>query len=887
MLPRALLLLAFVCVAVRATAGQGAASDGLALLIAALERAAVAGDRGALTQLGADGERTPGLLELLALDGNRPAGFIIKARDRSPLENGQERLLLEVFVQYGIEARISTWQMDVSPAPAAKPAGWVVAGAERLSFLGGLHRLSLNAQKQFTVRNLTIEAPDLTLNLPTGSAFVAETPEGTTAVVLLGRGRMRFTPDDVAEQTQLRIFSGEPSLDAAFDRAFLRVRPGDFAPRFSDGTLEARPVSRRDFDRARDVFEEYVGRTLLLDLTDLSRERWSLTPSPGDLIAEVRTREFGSLTYARAGKDAEDVSLFDRRRRRNISVYASDEKLAVRGRSFSEDDSSEYDIVHHEIDAAFQPERLWIDARSRMLVRVRGFALTTLTLRLAESLTVRSIVSPELGRLLHLRIVGQNSVIVNLPTTLTKDTEFRLQIIYSGRIEPQTLEREAVSVEGGVPSQDVAQETIVIRLEPQWLYSNRSYWHPQGTVTDFATARLRITVPPEFDVVATGAPTGPAAPEPGPVAAGQRPRKVFVFDASHPSRYFACLISRFTPVVTARLNVLSSHEAAKNGAGEPVSLQVVANPRQTGRARSLAERATAIFEYYASILGNAPYPSFTLAIAEAELPGGHSPPYFAVVNQTLPMSTLQWRNDPVSFDNYPSFFLAHELAHQWWGQAVGWKNYHEQWISEGFAQYFAALYAARERGDDALANVLRQMRRWSVDQSEEGPVYLGYRLGHIKGDGRVFRAIIYNKAALVLHMLRRWVGDDVFFAGVRRFYEEWRYRKAGTEDFRSVMEAAGARDLESFFEAWIYGTSIPQLRFSYETREASALVRLEHRGAAMPIPVTVTVTYASGETEDQVMAVTGPTAELTIPLKGRVREIQVNRDNGALAEFTR
>ena len=887
MVARALMLFAMVCVAMPAAAGQGAGPDGVALLIATLERAALAGDRAAVAQLGADGDRTPGLLELCALDGSRPAGFIIKARDRSPLENGQERLLLEVFVQHGIEARISTWQLDVSPAPDASPAGWVVALAEQLSLIAGLHRLALNPQKQFEVRNLTIEAPDLQLELPAGSAFVAETPEGTTAVVLLGRGRMRFAPNDVAEQTQLRIFSGETSLDTEFDRAFIRVRPADFASKFTDGSLQGRPVSSRDLDRARDVFEEYIGRTLLLDLTDLSRERWSLTPTAGDLIAEVRTREFGNLTYARAGKDAEDVSLFDRRRRRNISVYASAEKLATRGRSFSEDESSEYDIIHHEIDASFQPERLWIDARARMLVRVRAYAVTTITLRLAEPLTVRSIVSPELGRLLHLRIVGQNSVIVNLPGVLTKDTEFRLQVIYSGRLEPQTLEREAVSLESERYSQEIAQEPLVIRLEPQWLYSNRSYWHPQGTVTDFATASLRITVPPDFDVVASGTPTGPGAPEPGPVAAGERPRRVFVFEASRPSRYFACLISRFTPVVTARLNVSSAPESANDGGAEPVSLHVVANPRQAGRARSLAERATAIFEYYASILGSAPYPSFTLAIAEAELPGGHSPPYFAVVNQTLPMSTLQWRNDPVSFDNYPSFFLAHELAHQWWGQAVGWKNYHEQWISEGFAQYFAAMYAARERGDGALANVMRQMRRWAVEQSPEGPVYLGYRLGHIKGDGRVFRAIIYNKAAVVLHMLRRWVGDDVFFAGVRRFYDEWRYRKAGTEDFRAVMQAAGAGNLEGFFEAWIYGTAIPQLRFSYVTAASSATVRLEHRGVAMPIPVTVTVTYASGENDDHLVAVAGQSAELTIPLKGRVREIQVNRDNGALAEFTR
>ena len=119
---------------------------------------------------------------------------------------------------------------------------------------------------------------------------------------------------------------------------------------------------------------------------------------------------------------------------------------------------------------------------------------------------------------------------------------------------------------------------------------------------------------------------------------------------------------------------------------------------------------------------------------------------------------LTWRNDPVNFDNYPQFFMAHELAHQWWGQAVGWKNYHEQWISEGFAQYFAALYAGEMNGQAALTNVVRQMRRWALEQTDAGPIYLGYRLGHLENDSRVFRALVYNKGAAVLHMLRRLVG---------------------------------------------------------------------------------------------------------------------------------
>src|SRR5207302_789140 len=144
-----------------------------------------------------------------------------------------------------------------------------------------------------------------------------------------------------------------------------------------------------------------------------------------------------------------------------------------------------------------------------------------------------------------------------------------------------------------------------------------------------------------------------------------------------------------------------------------------------------ADRTAEIVQFYTSILGDCPYPSFTVALLEHDRPGGHSPAYFAELNQPLPTTPFTWRNDPEVFDGFPEFYLAHELAHQWWGQAVGWRNYHEQWLSEGFAQYFSALYAKHHRGNDVFESVLRRLRRWAMAESSQGPVYLGYRVeGH-------------------------------------------------------------------------------------------------------------------------------------------------------------
>jgi predicted metalloprotease with PDZ domain len=388
---------------------------------------------------------------------------------------------------------------------------------------------------------------------------------------------------------------------------------------------------------------------------------------------------------------------------------------------------------------------------------------------------------------------------------------------------------------------------------------------------------MKLTAPGMYDVVASGTPQGQAETLPAPP--GQRPRKRFAFTASRPARYLSVLISRFQQFPAIPLKLRDDRD--------PMPFFVFANPREVTHVKSTTDKASDILRFYASLMADVPYDTFTLALTESSLPGGHSPAYFALVNEPLPMTQYSWANDPVSFQNYRSFFIAHELAHQWWGQAVGWKNYHEQWLSEGFAQYLAALYAERERGADTFTSVLRQMRRTAIDASPQGPVYLGYRLGHLKGDSRVFRALVYNKGAMVLHMLRRLVGDEAFFSGLREFYAKWRYKKAGTDDLRLAMENATGRPLDRFFNRWIYSSGIPTLRVATTVSPSALRIRFDQSENVYDVPVTVSLTYVDGTTEDVVVAVTEESVERSIPLKLALRSFEVNRDGGALAEITR
>jgi aminopeptidase N len=157
--------------------------------------------------------------------------------------------------------------------------------------------------------------------------------------------------------------------------------------------------------------------------------------------------------------------------------------------------------------------------------------------------------------------------------------------------------------------------------------------------------------------------------------------------------------------------------------------------------------------------------------------------------------------------------VAHEIAHQWFGDSVTGSTWADLWLSEGFATYFAGLFVERHEGQKPFRDYMRQAAETYFRYAEKTrtPIFDNETEDLFK----LLNANNYQKGAWVLHMLRSSLGDKAFFQGVRIYYARHKNSTATTEHLRAALEEASDRDLRVFFQSWIYGKGHPQYELSW------------------------------------------------------------------------
>jgi len=235
--------------------------------------------------------------------------------------------------------------------------------------------------------------------------------------------------------------------------------------------------------------------------------------------------------------------------------------------------------------------------------------------------------------------------------------------------------------------------------------------------------------------------------------------------------------------------------------------------------------------------------------------------------------------------------IAHETAHQWFGDAVTEREWGHLWLSEGFATYFATLWTRASRGDSAwraeLANIRQQVLTDSVVQAR--PVLDTAETDYLA----LLNANSYQKGAYVLAMLHRMLGDSAFFRGLRAYYAEHRDGNALTDDLRRALERSSGRELGQFFDQWLRrpGVATPTIGWSYDASAGTvSMLVLQDSTRAYALPLTVEVRNVDGSTRRVELEVPArPRAELTLPgpFAGRPASIVLDPDDFLLARISR
>jgi aminopeptidase N len=299
-----------------------------------------------------------------------------------------------------------------------------------------------------------------------------------------------------------------------------------------------------------------------------------------------------------------------------------------------------------------------------------------------------------------------------------------------------------------------------------------------------------------------------------------------------------------------------------------------------------------ILDFYSSKFGEYPYSKFAVAEIPEFFSGGHGDQGFIMMDSNLFRSSL------------PPEFLAHEIAHNWWGALVfaegentlrsvkGFWNFpevqsrtegeeHNYWLLEGFATYSGLLYTEHKDGREKMIDSLEDKRKEYLDKIKEYSDEPIVRVEEEYGEGR-YHAIVYSKGAWVLHMLRYVVGDQIYFDIMRNYARQFEGKSANIEDFQEISEEIYGRDMDWFFDQWVRGTALPDYAIGdVEVAENSGRYYIRasilQRGDTIQMPVDITL-HTKGPDVTKRVWIDEPIESVTFTADARPGYLEIDQD---------
>ncbi len=712
----------------------------------------------------------------------------IRLRTRHALDSLLARPEVRLNVFFEEEDRLSAELWDVRFERHGD--GW---RAERFEPLLAAHlgfRFSLREEEVYAFDHLEIERPAGIFVIEDGLLMPGFAGDWIGRAVLVGAGRFTFTPPDRVERHQMNKYARTTgdTYTTGFDRMVLVLSPEGYE-HLVEGVALSRVEGGRTFGRARALLNR-VDRDYLLDM-EPARERFSLAHSHPDFLqAEIDLAESDRwLVYTNSPYESESVSLVQKSgfpRNPDISppvVWCrfspgpegpsgrAEESSSGRAEKDETTQRPLLSLDHYDIAGSLERGGRRLRMKTNLEITARTDRLTAATFTLNPDLDVYRVDYADGDGALFTRQGTWLTVPFRRP--VPKDSTTALTLWYEGDV-----------FRGGG-----SDSFFGLLTNQQWL--------PVHSNEDLYTFQLELRYPEKLTVATVGAHVDSEAEEDTRVTRWRRTR----------------------PVSSMGMTVSENRTRMVSAGGVDVILSVDEDRRtaEPNTERILSHIGPAL-DFFGAIFG--PYPYEKLDIVQ--MPDDYA------FGRALPSMLMLWGlyfQDAFSLDAnlhahlYTEVqhifrgFLAHELAHQWWGGAVIPKTYRDAWLSEAMATYAAAMFIERETGPEAFREMMKRHTDQALYADRHGAIDLGMRLGEH------YQAVVYEKGAMVLHMLRRTIGDEHFLNLLSRFCRRHAGKLVTTADFEAMVETETGREMSWFFDQWIRDTGYPVYRVYHASSE--------------------------------------------------------------------
>jgi aminopeptidase N len=457
--------------------------------------------------------------------------------------------------------------------------------------------------------------------------------------------------------------------------------------------------------------------------------------------------------------------------------------------------SRDFDQQHIRLDLVFDFEKRSIQGKAtHTLALFRAAKLVQLD---AAEMNISNVVlrakkegsaSTERKKLTYIH--RNKQLTVELPEESPAGTELTLEIDYS--ITQPKHGAHFVVPDASEPTQP---RMVWTQSEPEFA----RYWLPcLDTPGDRITSEIAATVPNQFIVLSNGTLTNKRDNRDG----------TSTWTWSQAKSHVPYLMS----VVAGDFEVL---EASWDGI--PIQ-SYVPRGRLADAARSFG-KTPAMMEFFSKKIGyRYPWPKYAQICVDEYAWGGME----HTSATTLNLDTL---HDARAHEDVSSVNLvAHELAHQWWGDLLTCKDWGELWLNESFATYFATLWTEHDQGwDEATWQRAEEAQNYQNEDARYRRSIVNYRYGSPEN---MFDGHSYPKGGRVLHMLRYELGDELFWRAIRRYCEVNQFRTVETADLRIAIEEATGQGMNWFFEQWVYHGGHPEFHVAWDYDAVARQVRV-------------------------------------------------------------